>query len=57
MFDGLSQAFAPCAFGLIVALEAMWCYRYLLDEVETFDSEMKNAALQLMNDLGRLKVN
>ena len=53
-FDGLSRAFVPCAIGLIVALVAMWCYKYLLTEVEAFDSEMESASLQLINDLGRL---
>jgi biopolymer transport protein ExbB/TolQ len=55
IFDGLSQAFVPCAFGLIVALVAMWCYKYLLAEVEAFDSEMEGASLQLINDLRRLE--
>ena len=57
VFEGLSQAFAPCAFGLIVALVAMWFYRYLLTDVEAFDSEMENASLQLINDLGHLEAN
>jgi biopolymer transport protein ExbB/TolQ len=56
-FDGLSQAFVPCAFGLVVALVAMWCYKYLLAEVEVFDAEMEGASLQLINDLGRLESN
>jgi biopolymer transport protein ExbB/TolQ len=52
--EGLSRAFVPCAFGLVVAVVAMWCYRYLLAKVEVFDSEMEGASLQLINDLGRL---
>ncbi|HXI38461.1 MAG TPA: MotA/TolQ/ExbB proton channel family protein [Bryobacteraceae bacterium] len=54
MFERLSGALALCAFGLIVALVAMWVYKYLLTEVETLSSDMENASLQLMNDLGRL---
>jgi biopolymer transport protein ExbB/TolQ len=54
IFDGLSRAFVPSAIGLVVALVATWCYKYLLTEVEAFDSEMENASLQLINDLGRL---
>ena len=54
IFDGLSQAFVPCAVGLVVALVAMWGYRYLLAEVEGFDSEMEAASLQLVNSLSRL---
>jgi biopolymer transport protein ExbB/TolQ len=57
IFDGLSRAFVPCAVGIIVALVAMWCYKYLLTEVEAFDSEMENASLQLISDLGRLESN
>jgi hypothetical protein len=36
---------------------ALWCYRYLLSEVEAFDSDMENASLELMNQLGRLRTN
>jgi len=53
-FEGLSEALAPCALGLVVALTAKWCYSYLLAEVEQLDSDMNNASLQLINDLGRL---
>jgi biopolymer transport protein ExbB/TolQ len=56
-FERLSQAFTPCAFGLIVALTAMWCCKYLLSRVEAFDLDMENASLQLINDLSRLGPN
>src|SRR5713101_8997669 len=51
IFERLSQAFAPTAFGLVVVVIAMWCYKYLRAEVDTFDVEMKNAVLQLTNAL------
>ena len=54
-FEGLSLALTPCALGLMVALTAMWCYRYLHTEVESLDSDMDNASLQLIKDLGRLR--
>ena len=57
MFERLSGALALCAFGLIVALVAMWFYKYLLTEVEALSSDMENASLQLINDLGRLGSN
>jgi biopolymer transport protein ExbB/TolQ len=57
MFEGLSEAFVPCAFGLMTALAAIWFYKYLLTEVEALDSEMQNASLQLINDLGHLRSN
>jgi biopolymer transport protein ExbB/TolQ len=56
-FDGLSRAFVPCAIGIVAALVAMWCYKYLLTEVEALDWEMEAASLQLINDLGRLASN
>src|SRR5579862_9742971 len=46
-FAGLSQALAPCALGLVVALTAKWCYSYLLNEGEELDSEANNVTLQL----------
>jgi len=53
--ESLSESLVPTAMGLIVALVALWCYKYLLAEVEAIDSEMENAALQLFNHLGRLR--
>jgi biopolymer transport protein ExbB/TolQ len=53
--DVLSLALVPCALGLVVALTAMWCYRYLLTEVEGLDLDMESASRQLINDLGRLR--
>jgi biopolymer transport protein ExbB/TolQ len=55
--DVLALALAPCALGLVVAITAMWCYKYLLAEVESLDSDMETVTLQLMNDLGRLPAN
>src|SRR5690349_11522317 len=54
MFERLSQALAPCAIGLLVALVTVWFYKYLLTEVEALTSDMQNASLQLIDDLGRL---
>jgi biopolymer transport protein ExbB/TolQ len=50
----LSVAIVPTALGLLVALTALWCYKYLLAEVEALDSEMEDASLELVNPLGRL---
>jgi biopolymer transport protein ExbB/TolQ len=55
--ERLSQALVPTALGLIVALGAMWCYKYLLTEAEVFDSDMEIASLQLINQLCRLGTN
>ena len=53
LFEGLAQALLPCALGLLVALVAMGCYRYLLAEVCVFDVEMENETLRLVNELRR----
>jgi biopolymer transport protein ExbB/TolQ len=57
IFEGLTRALMPTAFGVMGTLVALWCYRYLLSEVEAFDSDMENASLELMNQLGRLRTN
>lgn len=57
IFERLSQSLVPAALALVVALAAMWCYKYLLAEVEAFDSEMESASLQLISHLGRLRTN
>ena len=56
MFERLSEAFIPTAFGLAVALIALWCYKYLRSEVEIFRSEMESASIQLLNDLSRTQI-
>jgi biopolymer transport protein ExbB/TolQ len=48
---GVSESLMWTAFGLVVALEALWFYRYLSTQVEAFEIEMKSASLQLANDL------
>ena len=47
----LSDDVVPAAAGLLIALMASWFYRYLLARVESFDSEMEAASLQLVNTL------
>ena len=51
--ERLSWSICPTALGLVVALAALVFYKYLLTEIETFDSEMENASLCLMNQLSR----
>jgi biopolymer transport protein ExbB/TolQ len=57
IFDGLSQALVPTALGVLIALVALWSYRYLLGKVEAFDSDMESASIQLINELSRLSAN
>jgi biopolymer transport protein ExbB/TolQ len=51
VFERLSQSLAPTALSFLVALPAFWCYKYLWSQVETFDLEMENASVQLVNCL------
>ena len=54
VFEGLSESLAPVALSLFVALPALWCYRYLSNEVASIDLEMENASLDLLNYLTAL---
>lgn len=51
--DFLSQSLWPTAFGLFVGLVSMWFYRCLTERLLTFDIEMENASLDLLNQLSR----
>ena len=47
MAEGLSESLAPAALGLMVAIVAFCCYKYLIGRLESLDVEMENASLQL----------
>ena len=55
MLKHLSDSMVPTALGLVVGVLAFCSYKYLLARLEYFDFEMKNASLQLINDLARLQ--
>src|SRR5712692_5243865 len=44
MFERLSESLLPTALGLLVAIPALWGYKYLSSQVEAFDTEMENAS-------------
>lgn len=52
---GLAESLMPTEFGLGVAGFALLSYKYLLAQVQDFDAEIKNASLQLMNELALLR--
>jgi len=54
MFDHLATSMLFTAFGLAVGLMSLWFYRYLTGRLRTFDLEMENASLDLLNQLSRL---
>jgi hypothetical protein len=51
--EGLSESMWPTAFGLLVGIVALWCYRYLETRLQTLDHEMETASLELLNQLSR----
>ncbi len=46
---GIAEALATTAFGLFVAIPAVWLYNYFLNKVERFQVEMSNASSQLID--------
>ena len=46
---GIAEALATTAFGLVVAIPAVWMYNYFLNKVERFNVEMSNASSQLID--------
>src|SRR6266849_2700392 len=48
MKRGLS-ALVTTAFGLLVAVPAVWAYNYFTNKVEAFDVEMDNSSMELIN--------
>ncbi|HVR41450.1 MAG TPA: MotA/TolQ/ExbB proton channel family protein [Thermoanaerobaculia bacterium] len=46
---GIAEALATTAFGLIVAVPAVWMYNYFLGKVERFQVEMSNSSSQLID--------
>ena len=47
--SGIAEALATTAFGLIVAVPAVWMYNYFLNKVERFQVEMSNSSSQLID--------
>jgi len=47
--SGIAEALATTAFGLFVAVPAVWMYNYFLNKVERFQVEMSNSSSQLVD--------
>ena len=54
VIDAIATALVPVALGLLVALQALWCYRYLSSRVEAFDTEMENSSVHVLDALTHL---
>ena len=46
---GIAEALITTAFGLIVAIPAVWLYNYFLNKVDRFTVEMSNSSSQLVD--------
>ncbi len=46
---GIAEALVTTAFGLFVAIPAVWLYNYLLNRVDRFGVEMSNSSSQLID--------
>ncbi|HLW80209.1 MAG TPA: MotA/TolQ/ExbB proton channel family protein [Terriglobia bacterium] len=46
---GIAEALVTTAFGLIVAIPAVWVYNYFTSKIEAFDVEMDNSASELID--------
>jgi biopolymer transport protein ExbB/TolQ len=51
--SGISEGLVTTAFGLLVAVPAVWCYNYFTTKVEHFDVEMENSSMELVSYLVR----
>src|ERR1700682_3104827 len=45
---GIAEALVTTAFGLLVAVPAVWAYNYFTNKVEAFDVEMDNSSMDLI---------
>ena len=46
---GIAEALVTTAYGLLVAVPAVWAYNYFTNKVEAFDVEMDNSSMELIN--------
>ncbi len=46
---GIAEALATTAFGLFVAIPAVWLYNYFTNKIERFQVEMSNASSELVD--------
>lgn len=51
IFGGLAEALLTTALGLLVTIPAAWCRNYIVGHVEVFQSEMSNAASEMITHL------
>lgn len=47
--SGIAEALVTTAFGILVAVIALWCYNSLNTKTEVYDAEMSNTASQVID--------
>ena len=50
---GIAEALVATAFGLFVAIPAVWAFNYLISRVESFTTEMDNSASELITYISK----
>jgi biopolymer transport protein ExbB/TolQ len=53
--SGIAEALVTTAFGIGVAIIALWCYNFLNARIEVYDAEMSNTASQVIDFFIRKK--
>lgn len=46
---GISEALITTAFGIGVAIIALWCYNFLVTKIDTYGAEMSNTSSQIVD--------
>lgn len=46
---GIAEALVTTAFGLFVAIPAVWMYNYFMNRIERFNIEMNNSAAEMLD--------
>ncbi|MBN2409134.1 MAG: MotA/TolQ/ExbB proton channel family protein, partial [Candidatus Aminicenantes bacterium] len=47
--SGIAEALVTTAFGIGVAIIALWCYNFLNTRIEIYDAEMANTSSQVVD--------
>jgi len=53
---GIAEALVTTAFGIGVAIIALWCYNTLNTKIEVYDAEMSNTSSQIVDFFIRKQV-
>jgi biopolymer transport protein ExbB/TolQ len=47
--SGIAEALVTTAFGIGVAIIALWCYNFLNSNIDVFEAEMSNTTSQIVD--------